>query len=259
MTMLIFNKKIFSERYILKISQKGNKQEPATKKFNYEIDISAHMNVMEALETERERIAVDLHDETLSGLTSFLPDFDFISREANSGVVDHRLNKMREKLIYNIDAVRRIVYGLLPKSLEMNDLNFAIRELCNKHNGGKGVEIHFQSSGNIVYLSDTIKVNIYRIIQELLTNSINHSSGWNIYVNLYWLDSEKLKVVVKDDGSGFDPLAVKDKNKLGLNGIASRVAFLNAEAKFNRPGTGTEFELIVPLKRNESISHGKGH
>lgn len=221
--------------------------------FSSTIDLSLYAKTIDAIELERERIGSDIHDELAAYLTSVCIDLEIVINKEDylSHETMEMLKTMRTRIKYALDSLRRIVHGMLPATLETQNLNEAVEDLCRKNDCTKGTTILFRTSGYPTTLSTRQDAYIYRIIQEVLTNSIKHSLAWNIYVSLLWT-KQQLKVVIKDTGKGM-PNNVKGANKFGLTGIFLRSSIIGATSKFNTPFGGTEFELVLKLTDDEFI------
>jgi signal transduction histidine kinase len=90
--------------------------------------------------------------------------------------------------------------------------------------------LHFVQSGVAFPISHKQKLNLFRVVQELLTNAIKHSSAWNISVQLHW-DDELLTIVVEDDGSAYDETESKPPSGsggMGATNIIKRVNLIGA-------------------------------
>jgi len=168
------------------------------------MDVVPWTQVGELIEQERHRIASDMHDELGSLLSVIHLDLELVIREA-SALTPHgeaRLIEIRKNLNHATAAIRHNIWSLSPQMLDQVDLAFALHELCNKLDAYKGTHLRFTETGVVRPLNQKQKLNLFRIVQELLTNAIKHSGAWNISVSLDW-QPEKLVIVVEDDGSGY--------------------------------------------------------
>jgi signal transduction histidine kinase len=131
--------------------------------------------------------------------------------------------------------------------LDQENLDFALRELCRKLDAYKGTHLHFVQSGLPMPITQKQKLNLFRIVQELLTNAIKHSSAWNISVQLHW-DEDQLTIIVEDDGSSFnreDNIPVKSGG-MGMNNIIKRVNVIGA--KLTREEFSRGMRVTISLK-----------
>lgn len=180
-------------------------------------------------EKERKRIAQDLHDEISSKLnvillnSNFLNDGELTQDEYKN--VNNRIIKVTKT---TIGTARKIAHDLLPPILGKFGLQSAIDELVDEYNLSKTVKI----DSNIYYpekrLSSTQELHVFRIIQELINNSIKHGQAENIDINFNEKDQE-LNLNYRDDGIGFSTEVFEEKKGLGMKNIESRVELLNGD------------------------------
>jgi signal transduction histidine kinase len=111
------------------------------------------------------------------------------------------------------------------------------------------LNIHVDISGREHALDETIKITVFRIIQEALTNIIKHSRATSARVNLEYRE-KAVYILVRDNGIGFDMDAVESRIgrvSLGLAGMAERAALLGGTVEVHsRPDYGTEVEAVIP-------------
>jgi len=119
---------------------------------NETVDLSWD-KMLQMMEQERERIASDLHDELGTLISTLYLDVELLSMDASlSPEAEKRLLEIKGRLNLSADAIRKIVWNLMPDTLERETLSFALRELCHKLDGVKGTHFHFVQSGTPVSL-----------------------------------------------------------------------------------------------------------
>ena len=160
--------------------------------------------VNELIEHDRQRISSDLHDELGTVLSLIHLDLEIVMREADAFPphIEAKLLTVKKNLNLTIETIRNIIWNLSPDFIDGMSLSFALRELCHKLDAMKGTHVHFVQSGSPIPITQRQKLNLFRIVQELFTNSIKHSIAWNISVHLHW-GSDLLTITVEDDGSGY--------------------------------------------------------
>ena len=190
-------------------------------------------------EAERERISGELHDTVCQDL----------------GVLQFRLEDEESVSLCRKIAsdVRSVCYALTPSDLGEGILE-ALISLCHVLQKQSGVEI-------VLSIQDELKnnkafktfpkdksLNIYRIVQEVITNAIKHSEAESISVLVRTVDEKSFKIIVSDDGKGFDlKNALKKKNHFGLKNIQTRAEGLGGGISFNtEKGAGTQVTVTVP-------------
>lgn len=201
-----------------------------------------HSNI-EQVETERHRIATDLHDE-LGGIFSTLKlKINQLDRNEN---LEQIMSESREIIDSGIVSVRRISHSMTPPGLEMFGLDDALTSLCQKNNSPQ-LKVDFVCSADFPRLEGKVELGLYRIAQELINNSIRHAEASKI--NLYLGHSDKeVKFEYADDGKGFDPVILHDRRGLGLKNIEARVNYLNATIAWQTQlGAGLKTIVKVPL------------
>ncbi len=200
-------------------------------------------NNIEQLESERHRIATDLHDE-LGGIFSTLKlKINQLEKDSN---LERLRAESREIIDTGIDSVRRISHSITPPGLEMFGLDDALANLCEKTNSPQ-LNVDFICSSNFPRLEGKIELGLYRMAQELFNNSIRHAEASKITLHLSRLDDEVCFEYV-DNGKGFDPVILQDRRGLGLKNIEARASFLNATVTWQtRPGEGLKTIVKVPL------------
>jgi signal transduction histidine kinase len=201
--------------------------------------------MLEAQEKERQRIAQELHDETVQTLVAIAKRAESImSSEDNSDV-----SWIKNTTIQMIDDLRRITLDLRPSILDDMGLASALRWLVARTNSECDTNIRILVDGFERKLSAQVEITVFRVVQEALTNIKCHSKAREAVVALE-LDTESLKIMIRDDGQGIYPLGklsgLASKGKLGLIGIRERVESLGGTCQIHsRPGKGTE--LIVEV------------
>ncbi|MFN0728339.1 sensor histidine kinase [Polaribacter gochangensis] len=184
-------------------------------------------------ENERKRIAQDLHDDISSKLnvihlnSNLLLDGGLSVKEY-SEVVKSNINITNRTL----QSARKIAHDLLPPILDKFGLQSAIEELADDYNTSKKVVVSYQLKYQKDYLNKTKELHLFRILQELINNSIRHGKAKNINLVLETSNS-KLYLNYSDDGVGFDTKKSQLKKGLGLKNIESRVELLNGILKIS--------------------------
>lgn len=191
---------------------------------------------IETQEEERQRIAKDLHDDISAKL-------NVVSLNTNvllEGGLEEYGVKQTLKHILNVTnkvlkSSRDIAHNLLPPVLEKFGLREAIEELAEEFS-----TTHFNVTYNIVYeeaFSTANELHVFRIIQELLNNSVKHGKATEAKINLETSKSTKL-LEYSDNGKGFNVTEALQKKGLGLNNIQSRVEILQGNLTMESPKSG---------------------
>lgn len=218
---------IFYQRRLFKIREK-NKLENLT-----EIHV--------AQEKERSRLAQDLHDNMGAYTTSILAQIDSLESITTNGNTA-KIKELRSDAENIMSTLRETIWILKTRSVSLSTFLELIKTYCDKHlkkNIGISVSYSEKIEKEIV-LSPSITLNVYRIIQESVQNIIKHSAAKHVRLSLY--AQPHIKIVIEDDGNGFDPENVSHKS--GLDNMAYRAKeILFSYTVISSPGKGTRIIL----------------
>lgn len=177
-------------------------------------------------ETERSRIAKDLHDG-LGGLFSTIKMHFSTLQHENAGLKEDPLfAKSYEMINTASEEVRRIAHNMMPEVLIKLGLVQAARELCNSISGGKLLQVSLQAYGMEKRLNSSTEIMLFRILQELLNNIIKHAQAKEAIIQ-FNREGNRLTVTVEDNGRGFSLAETDGKTHAGLSSVESRVSYLN--------------------------------
>lgn len=208
------------------------------------IKISSMQSVIEGQEIERERIAKDLHD-SLGGLLSTIKlKFEKAKLPIQDPVVIREFENAHILLDTAVDEVRTIARNLQPGSLKKLGLISAIKDLINRFDGDQYPDIDLQYYGMPERMDKMIALTVYRIIQELLTNSLKHAKASEILIQLN-TDEDDLVIQYEDDGVGFDPDTVH--KGMGLENIISRITYLHGTISIDTK-QGEGISVLIRIK-----------
>lgn len=199
---------------------------------------------LETLESERGRIAKDLHDSigtNLAAIKLFLNSFFKKSNEPNASIIEETLQE-------TIQGTKDIIANLAPADLERFGLVEAIKIYAQRIKDQFDIDIEISSLG-IEVNQPEISIHLFRIIQELITNSLKYANAKKITVTISFT-SGSLKIHYKDDGVGFNINSIAKGN--GLLNIQSRIQILEGTIKFESNNHGVSYRMEVPLKVNQS-------
>lgn len=202
--------------------------EKELEKKNLEIDYQKQIiqSIIITQEEERKRIAQDLHDDISSKLNvinlnaNLLKGGD-LSPEEYIIVNDSILDATDKTL----ESARKIAHNLLPPILEEFGLKDALEELADSFNNSKKITIDYNLQYPKDYLISEQELHLFRIVQELINNSVRHGKAKNSSIAIC-LKNNKLLFNYTDNGVGFNMKNEKHKKGLGMKNIESRVALL---------------------------------
>jgi signal transduction histidine kinase len=203
--------------------------------------------VVEAQEDERARLARELHDETGQALTSILLGLKALEDRVEGDDGRSAVAELRELVVSTLHDVRRLAVELRPAALDDFGLVPATERLLDTIREQSGLTIDFQAEFGDLRLSPDAETTLYRIAQEALTNVLKHAEAARVSVLLSHTDANA-KLVVQDDGRGFDPDAARDGG-VGLLGMRERVALVGGRLTAeSTEGAGTMLTVEVPIR-----------
>jgi signal transduction histidine kinase len=204
--------------------------------------VKSMRNYIKGEENERNRIASELHDGVGGTLSAIKLKLRKIEEDDKNPQID--------KVIKNVDElyqdVRSITHNLITPQLKDSIFIKIINNLVNDIKDATRLEItlEYLEEDKINQLSEEIQVTVYRMIQELLKNSITHSNGTKIEINLNKFEHE-LNLVFEDNGSGFD--STTKKTGIGLRNLETRTKALGGKLIIDSVmGRGSAFNITIP-------------
>jgi signal transduction histidine kinase len=227
--------------------QKQKFQRQRIAELETEKKLAATEAVLQGQEQERYRLAKDLHDGlggTLSGISfSFSNMKDNLDLPKESKLLFDRALDM---LNGSIHEMRRVAHNLMPESLLHFGLDAALKDYCQQMNETGMVKVVYQSLGlDELVIEQNRAILIYRVIQELLNNTVKHAHAHQSIVQVS-ADDRKFSITVEDDGVGFDPAILRASTGIGWNNIKSRVEMLNGRVDIDsKPGKGTSVYIEI--------------
>lgn len=208
--------------------------------------------LLEGAEEERRRIARDLHDQTLSDLSSILRDV----QELKSGTCADVAIKIEKELQGSINNLREVMDDLHPQTLDVLGLNAALQSHIETHKNGNGhsVESNYYASNlaEELVLPKSVQLQLYRIIVEAVHNVYRHSGATRYEVN-FDVANNHIILSVEDNGCGFT--LSKDALGRGLHNIQERARTIGAEVEWrpSRFSSGTRFEVTLEYDKSAKI------
>ena len=201
--------------------------------------------LVDAQETERRSISHELHDEVGQALGLLLLDAGRLSKQLAGGddknqEIVQRIKTLAERTLHE---VRNIALLLRPSMLDDLGLVAAVEWYAREMSRRGEIEVEVRSENVTEGLADELKVCVYRLVQEALTNAQRHAHAKNVEVALVQAGGT-IRVKIADDGVGFD---TKRTRGMGLLGMEERVKRLGGRITVeSRPGAGTKIEAELP-------------
>jgi PAS domain S-box-containing protein len=210
--------------------------------------------ITRAQEEERERIARELHDDTIQYLVVLARQLDDLANSSKSMSKEDKasLENLRQQTNSIMEGVRRLSHDLRPATLDRLGLVAALEWLASSIEKLSGIDVKVEKSGTERRLPGEVELVMFRIAQEALSNVRRHSRANNAEVVVEF-DDKKVRMTIRDNGKGFAlPEKVDDllkKGKLGLAGMQERIQLLNGSLKIeSQPGKGTTVVIEAPIQ-----------
>jgi signal transduction histidine kinase len=210
---------------------------------------SLSRRLVEVQESERRYIARELHDEASQSLTALKFGLRLLEQEVDQP--DNfmaRMAELKQLTEQVLEELHRLAMDLRPASLDYLGLVVALEQLVKDLGERYHLNMRFKVSGfgDNVRLPDYVETNVYRIVQEALTNAVRHANASNIDVILECRDGEII-VIIEDDGIGFETSQMRKSGHLGLLGMQERAQMMAGTLQVeSKPGGGTTIVVEIP-------------
>ncbi len=208
-------------------------------------------------EDERRKLAYELHDELGQSITAIKAVATSIEQQSSRG---DELTREGAETIINLssrmyDVAKNMMQQLRPPALDELGLRTALQDMIDDWNARhQDIFCYFSFSGDVDGLGEQVDINIYRIVQESLTNIIKHAGATTVKINLQEItdggqinnDRKVVELDIEDNGMGFQATDVQ--KGLGLMGMRERLQALNGSFNIEtEPGKGTRIRVTIPL------------
>jgi signal transduction histidine kinase len=250
---IIHSLRVFDEENRRRLQALSDAQKADEKRLN-ELRSELLLRTVNAQELERRRIARELHDDTGQTLTALGLGLQGMSQTIpkNPERAVEQANQLQELATDGLSNLQRLVSGLHPPQLDELGMMAALRGYAEEVNQLKKTRITVTGSVNEQGIADEIRLTIFRITQEAITNALRHSNASQVKVNIREDESE-VQVTIEDNGQGFDVPAVLNgspKNCLGLLGMIERATLIGGSCQIrSAPGIGTTVEVRFKRER----------
>lgn len=207
--------------------------------------------LLEVQEEERRRLAVELHDQLGQVFTALKIKLDTVARSIAGST---QLNEASGLVAYAVTAVRDLALDLRPAMLDDIGLAAALRWYTDRFAKTYGIQLHLAIDA-VPPLDPAVATASFRVAQEALTNVARHSGARNVWLELHASD-DTLELIVRDDGSGFDVAAARERavrgESLGILGMEERVSLASGVLEVaSAAGSGTTVQARFPLAHGE--------
>ncbi|MBI5370807.1 MAG: PAS domain S-box protein [Sphingobacteriales bacterium] len=203
---------------------------------------------IDAQEKERREIGKELHDNINQHLNTTRLYLEVAKEKAGAEVLE-MISLAHKNLAGIINEIRHLSQSLVPPTLGDLGLAESIQDLCDALRRSHKFSIefncrHFEEED----IPGNLRLSLFRIIQEEISNIIRHSAATHIMIRLQ-SDAEHIFLTIMDNGKGFDPRTAREG--LGLSNIRTRTALFNGKMELKTaPGEGCELTVIIPLQQD---------
>ena len=199
--------------------------------------------IIESQETERKRIAAELHDGLGQSLAAVRMR---LSKEHTSEETVEMLDKSCVEL-------REISHNMMPSNLMRSGLTVALKEMAGRINRTGQLKVTVDGEEDLPSLEVNAEVHLFRIVQELLNNIIKYAEATSSSVQLM-ADGKHYTLMIEDNGRGFDKSSLQKSSGNGWYNIQSRLSMLNGSVEIDTaPGRGTVVTIEVPINANKRV------
>ncbi|BCS98568.1 hypothetical protein DSLASN_42000 [Desulfoluna limicola] len=211
--------------------------------------------IIQVQEEERRRIARDLHDSVAQDLSSLkITCSSLLDGPIPASVLRAKVREVSSVLQECIEAVKTIAYELRPPILDELGLPTALFRYCEDFQRKTGIEVDFFSAGlNGIPIDSDTEINLYRLVQEALSNVLKHANAGQVVLRLV-ASFPDIIMRVEDNGVGFEMKKGENQDTkcMGLHSMEERVLLMGGRLRIiTSPGEGTALVIRVPFNMSE--------
>lgn len=212
-------------------------------------------DVLTAQEAERRRIARELHDDTAQTLASLLVGLRAVEGSQDLGQALRAAVTLRGLVSAALEGVQRMARGLRPSVLDDLGLEDALDRLGVEVSRAQNLVVDVHATGRrLPRLPEPLEIALYRMAQEALANAVKHAAPKAVSILLHRNPSE-VRLVIEDDGKGFDASRALSGGRLGLVGMRERAHLAGGAMTLeSSAGNGTTICISVPLAESKLSS-----
>jgi PAS domain S-box-containing protein len=216
--------------------------------------LTAELSLAE--ERERRRIASELHDQVGQTLVLSKLKLNSLTHGLPSAEFETLLGEIKGHVGRSIEDIRSLTFQLSPPLLYEVGFEAAVEWLAEELGERHGFRVDFRDDGKRKPLNEETCVALYQMVRELLINVVKHADAKRVEVSIERF-SEKIRVIVSDDGSGFDSGTIQRElthnRSFGLFNIRHRTEYLGGRFSLESEiGCGTRISITLPLRQNET-------
>ncbi len=214
--------------------------------------------IVKAQEAERQRLSRQMHDGPAQALSNFIVQAEIANRLIDTDVsrAKEELDNLKNAAMNTFKEVRTFIFELRPMMLDDLGLAPTIRRYLDNFKEQTSIDINFTVKGSERRIEPILEVMIFRALQELVGNAYRHNQDLpnKLQVNVQMvMDDMSTKIVVSDNGKGFDPNSIGKKEGVGLKVIRERAELLGGSLEVDSDlGKGARVTFQIPTLEQPS-------
>lgn len=237
--VLYRNSKLKSKSLELKLIQKELQQKQQLQNLREQTQSKVIAATLDGKLKERKYIAQTLHDSVSALLSSANMHLQVVKKKSEEPIDE--LEKSQRIINEASDKVRDLSHKLISALLLKFGLEIALKDLCEKYTNCE-LKFKFINTTTIPRFEQDFEIKVYNIIQTLINNIIKHSKATQSKIAVNH-DNSILKIIIEDNGIGFDTEKVNKKSGIGLELIKSRIHSLQGNLDINSTSKGTKIKI----------------
>lgn len=216
---------------------------------------------IEAQESERHRLAREIHDGPAQALANAIIALEFVERairaggEGSAARAQEEVERIKSTLREGLTEIRRFIFDLRPTMLQDRGLVATVEHYIATYQSLFPMAVEFRATEALSRLTIDQELTAFRVIQEAIQNARKHARANRVVINVRH-EPAALVVRIEDNGRGFSPERVTTQmmGGAGLRGMEERAALVGGKIAIDSaPGDGTRIELSLPLTGGESV------
>lgn len=220
------------------------------------LKLAKYVGTMEQLSASRERnrLARELHDTLAHTLSGSAVQLEAVNALWDSDPAQARLllEQAQATIRSGLTETRRALQDLRASPLEDLGLRLALQNLAQNNANRMGIKLDIHLTDRLDNLDQNIEHTLYRIAQEAMTNIERHADATKMSVRLDWHDSTHLRLIIAENGKGFDRDDLASEKQFGIKGMQERVEMIGGTLDIkSTPNIGTVVSLTLPVSAQE--------
>lgn len=204
--------------------------------------------MIQAQESERQRLSRQMHDGPAQALSNFILQSEIAMRlfEVDPNRAKDELANLKVSATSTFQKVRDFIFELRPMMLDDLGITPTLKRYVDAFREQSNADVRYTVTGMERRLESYQEVMIFRAVQELLNNAVRHSGGTEVKIQVDMGDAN-IKVIVEDNGKGFDTDILDQRGSMGLKVIQERVEMLGGFMDVDSiSGKGTRVSFQIP-------------